>query len=221
MTTDSERNAGDALNVMYSIVELPALRIAGLRGSLANPAEVWGRLGSTAGEAMGQPGVSTLAVFASDVVRGTAAEPAPYDAALALPDGMPAPEGLTESSVPAGRYAQCTYIGSYTRLAESWQQFTAGSANRATRSTTVSASSGTATSTAPCPRTSCGRTSTSRWHSALAPFGFRRRLSQPTSRASFCPRLPSPLSPSRLSLPPSPGSAGEGWGEGDCLVLQD
>lgn len=26
--------------------------------------------------------------------------------------------------MPAGRYAQCTYIGSYTNLSQSWQQFT-------------------------------------------------------------------------------------------------
>ncbi len=108
------------------IINQPALRVAVMRGDLGHAPQTWERFGAVAGPAglIGKPGVVTAAILAVEAITGPASpDRVRYDAALVLFDGQLTPAGLTEDSVPAGRYAHAVHEGGYEGLAASWHQF--------------------------------------------------------------------------------------------------
>lgn len=103
-----------------AIVEQPELRVAGLRhiGAYHEIGREFARLG---GMLNGPPpaGSQMIAVFHDDPAV-TPADRLRSDAALTLHGRTPAPMGLTEQRVPAGRYAKAVYAGGYEGLPGAW-----------------------------------------------------------------------------------------------------
>lgn len=103
-----------------NIVEQPELRIAGIRhiGPYAEIGREFGRLG---GLLTGPPqaGSQMIAIFHDDPTA-TPPENLRSDAAITLPANTPAPAGLVEQSVPAGRFAKAVHKGGYEDLPAAW-----------------------------------------------------------------------------------------------------
>jgi AraC family transcriptional regulator len=103
-----------------TIVSQPDLRIAGLRhiGPYHEIGREFGRLG---GLLKGPPpaGSQMLALFHDDPAV-TPPDKLRSDAALTLPGTTPAPDGLIERHVPAGRYAKTIHKGGYEGLPATW-----------------------------------------------------------------------------------------------------
>jgi len=111
--------------------DMPALRVAAVRhrGPYHQIAEAFGRLGEVAATAGLQDAPGTmLAVYHDDPAVTPVAE-LHSEAALVLGEGTTLPPGLVELTLPAGRYAVATHVGSYQFLGEAWarlrQQVTA------------------------------------------------------------------------------------------------
>lgn len=103
-----------------NIVEQPELRVAGIRhiGPYPEIGREFGRLG---GILKGPPpqGANLIAVFHDDPAL-TPANQLRSDAAITLPGRTPAPDGLIEHRVPAGRYAHAIHQGGYEGLPGAW-----------------------------------------------------------------------------------------------------
>jgi AraC family transcriptional regulator len=103
-----------------TITQRPELRIAGLRhiGPYHTIGETFRRLG---GALKGPPaaGSQMIALYHDDPAT-TAPHLLRSDAAMTLPAGAAAPDGLIEQRVPAGRYALTTHKGSYEGLPAAW-----------------------------------------------------------------------------------------------------
>lgn len=67
----------------------------------------------------GLAGVRLLALYHDDPETTPSAE-LRSDAAVAVPEGAPVPEGLAEQRSPAGRYAMTIHVGPYERIGETW-----------------------------------------------------------------------------------------------------
>jgi|GEM_PF-52887 len=108
------------------IREFPARRLAALRhiGPYPRIGETFERLGAIAGPAglFGAPGVEMIALY-HDAPESTPADQLRADAALSVPDGQAVPAGLTEVTLPAGRYACATHLGPYSGLSDTWARF--------------------------------------------------------------------------------------------------
>ena len=104
-----------------TIVEQPDLRIAGIRhiGPYMEIGREFGRLG---GLLKGPPpeGSQMIAVYHDDP-DVTAAGRLRSDAALTLSVHTPAPLGLVEQHVPAGRFARTVHKGGYEGLPDAWK----------------------------------------------------------------------------------------------------
>ena len=102
------------------IVEQPDLRIAGIRhiGPYQEIGREFGRLGSIL---KGPPPAESrmLALFHDDPAV-TPPDRLRSDAALTLTAKTPAPNGLIEQHIPAGRYAKTTHKGGYEGLPAAW-----------------------------------------------------------------------------------------------------
>ena len=102
------------------IVNQPDLRIAGIRhiGPYNEIGREFGRLG---GLLKGPPpaGSQMIALFHDDPAV-TPPDKLRADAALTLPASTPAPSGLIEQHVPAGRYAKAIHRGGYEGLPATW-----------------------------------------------------------------------------------------------------
>lgn len=103
-----------------TIVEQPELRVAGIRhiGPYHEIGREFGRLGGLL-KGPPPPGSQMIALFHDD----PAVTPSPQlrsDAALTLPGNAPAPMGLIEHRVPAGRYARAVHKGGYEGLPAAW-----------------------------------------------------------------------------------------------------
>jgi AraC family transcriptional regulator len=105
-----------------TVVNQPELRIAGIRhiGPYDQIGREFGRLG---GLLKGPPpaGARMIAVFHDDPAK-TPADRLRSDAALILPDGVPAPDGLIEQRLSAGKYARATHTGGYQGLPGAWRE---------------------------------------------------------------------------------------------------
>jgi AraC family transcriptional regulator len=102
------------------IVNQPDLRIAGIRhiGPYHEIGREFGRLG---GLLKGPPpaGSRMIALFHDDPAV-TPPDKLRADAALTLPASTPAPAGLIEQHIPAGRYAKAIHKGGYEGLPATW-----------------------------------------------------------------------------------------------------
>jgi AraC family transcriptional regulator len=103
-----------------TIKDQPELRVAGIRhiGPYHEIGREFGKLGSIAGPAI-KPGMMLIGVFHDDPAT-TPTDRLRSDAAITLPDGAHAPNGLVEHRVPAGRYATTIHVGPYEGLPEAW-----------------------------------------------------------------------------------------------------
>lgn len=115
---------GTTMDVQFET--FPARRVATLRhvGPYHRIGETFARLGAFAGPAglFGRPGVEMVALYHDDP-EGVAPEALQSDAGLVLPDGVPVPAGLTEVTLPAGRYAKVVHRGAYAHLGDAWGRF--------------------------------------------------------------------------------------------------
>ena len=103
-----------------TIVEQPELRIAGIRhiGSYQQIGSEFGRLGKIL-KGPPPPGSQMIALYHDDPAV-TAPDHLRSDAALTLSVHTPAPDGLIEQRVPAGRYARTVHRGGYEGLPATW-----------------------------------------------------------------------------------------------------
>jgi AraC family transcriptional regulator len=105
------------------IKEMPALRVATVRhvGPYDRIPQAFERLSAIAGAAglFGRPGVAMMGLFHNDPDT-TPSEELLSDAALAVPEDLAIPSGLTEARVPAGWYACTLFVGPYEQLGEAW-----------------------------------------------------------------------------------------------------
>ena len=104
------------------ITNRPELRAVAVRhvGPYNRISEAFGRLGAIAGQAgLVGPGTTMIAIYHDDP-ETTPEENLRSDAALVIPADARVPEGLTELTIPAGRYARATHVGPYDNLGDSW-----------------------------------------------------------------------------------------------------
>lgn len=106
-----------------TIETLPARRLATVRhvGPYPQISEAFHRLGTIAGAAglYARVDPRMLALYLDDPETTPVTE-LRSDAALVVHDAAPLPEGLGETTLPAGRYARTTHRGAYTGLADAW-----------------------------------------------------------------------------------------------------
>jgi AraC family transcriptional regulator len=115
---------GDTM-LHVDIIALPGQRLATLRhtGPYNRISETFARLGAIAGPAgLFGPEAAMLAVYYDDP-QTTPAEELRSDAALGIAPGRDVPAALVERTLPAGRYARTTHMGSYASLGDSWVRF--------------------------------------------------------------------------------------------------
>lgn len=103
-----------------TIVDQPELRIAGIRhiGPYQQIGKAFGSLGGLL-KGPPPPGSQMIALYHDDPAI-TAPDQLRSEAALTLPAGAHAPDGLVEQRVPAGRYARTVHKGSYEGLPATW-----------------------------------------------------------------------------------------------------
>ena len=103
-----------------TIKDQPELRVAGIRhiGPYHEIGREFGKLGTIAGPAI-KPGMMMVGVFYDDPAT-TPPDQLRSDAAITLPDGASAPNGLIEHRLPAGRYATTVHVGPYEGLPDAW-----------------------------------------------------------------------------------------------------
>lgn len=115
------------------VTEVPPMRLAYIRKDMAHPMEAWQELWAAVPDPaalLSMRGAQTLAAFPSEVLDAGPQPGQPYDAAIALPEGVPLPAGLSEERVPGGnRYARTSYIGPYDRMGAAWGEFCANLAS--------------------------------------------------------------------------------------------
>jgi AraC family transcriptional regulator len=110
--------------VKVEIVEQPVIRGAALRhvGSYQRIGETFGRLGAiAAGDGSLAKGARMFAAYHDDP-RTTPEAQLRSDAAVEIGSAGKVPAGLTEVSLPAGRYAVTRYVGPYDGLPAVWMQ---------------------------------------------------------------------------------------------------
>lgn len=106
-----------------TIETMPELRVAAVRhvGPYSRISAAFERLGALAGPAglLRFPEAAMIGIYHDDP-ETTPAEQLQSDAGIVVPKGVPLPDGLTEATLPAGRYARMTHVGPYTRLGDAW-----------------------------------------------------------------------------------------------------
>ena len=105
------------------IKQMPELRLGAVRhvGPYKQISQAFGRLGSIAGPAglFQQPGAAMIAVYHDDPDT-TLLDQLRSEAAIAVPEHVPLPEGLVEQRMAAGRYACTVHVGPYEELSDAW-----------------------------------------------------------------------------------------------------
>jgi AraC family transcriptional regulator len=108
------------------VTDRPELRVGALPhiGPYQQIGETFRQLGAIAGSAglFNTPGAAMLAIYYDDP-DSTPPDRLRSDAAVAVPDGVPLPAGLTEKRIPGGRYARTEHVGPYEGLSDTWTRF--------------------------------------------------------------------------------------------------
>ena len=110
--------------MQVDIVNQPATRVAAVRhtGPYNQISRAFEKLGSIAGPAgLFGPNTAMLGLYYDDP-QSTPADKLRSDAAITVDEGVKVPSGLTEATVPGGRYARATYKGPYDGLPDAWTQ---------------------------------------------------------------------------------------------------
>jgi AraC family transcriptional regulator len=106
-----------------TIETLPELRVAAVRhvGPYHDIGEAFQRLDGfvRAAGLVAQPDTFLIGVYLDDPQTRPAAE-LRSDAGITISPQAPLPAGLTETRLPAGRYARTTYVGHYAGLPDVW-----------------------------------------------------------------------------------------------------
>jgi AraC family transcriptional regulator len=106
-----------------TIETLPELRVAAVRhvGPYHGIGEAFQRLDSLARPAglAGQPDACLIGIYLDDPQTTPAAQ-LRSDAGITLSTQARLPAGLSETRVPAGRYARTTHVGPYAGLPDVW-----------------------------------------------------------------------------------------------------
>ena len=104
------------------VVEQPALRLASVRhvGSYMRVNEAFQRLNDLVTKAGLSNRDSKLVGIYHDDPSTTPEEKLRSDAAITIPAKTKLPRGLTELTIPAGRYAHTTHVGPYAGLGDAW-----------------------------------------------------------------------------------------------------
>ena len=109
-----------------AVEQFPATRLATVRhhGPYNQIGAAFGRLSAIAGPAglFAQPNALVVAIYHDDP-ESKAIEELQSDAAVSIGDDVPMPDGLHESTIPAGRYACWSHIGPFEGLGDAWTRF--------------------------------------------------------------------------------------------------
>ncbi len=120
------RHDSGGATMQVEITQMPELRVGAVRhvGPYNQISQAFERLGALAGPAglFGRPGAAMLAIY-HDVQETTPADQLRSDAAIAIPEDVPLPEGLTEQHLAGGRYATTLHVGPYEQLGDAWARF--------------------------------------------------------------------------------------------------
>src|SRR6266513_4678724 len=104
------------------VVERPELRLASVRhlGSYMRINEAFQRLNDLVTRAGLSNSDTKLVGIYHDDPSTTPESKLRSDAAITIAAKTKLPSGLTELTIPAGRYAHSTHVGPYTGLGEAW-----------------------------------------------------------------------------------------------------
>jgi AraC family transcriptional regulator len=107
------------------IKNMHEIRAIGVRhvGPYSQISEAFGRLGQIAGRAGLLRDKPTMIAIYHDDPEVTPERELRSDAAIAVPEAAPVPEGTVEQRFPAGRYACTVHEGPYERLGDTWARF--------------------------------------------------------------------------------------------------
>jgi AraC family transcriptional regulator len=106
-----------------TVEELPAKRVLAVahRGPYSAISEAFAVLDRLATPLLSLPGLEMVAIHHDDP-EATPASELRADAGLVVPFEAPAPDGLHEVIIPAGRYAKLIHTGTYETLGDAWSQ---------------------------------------------------------------------------------------------------
>ena len=108
------------------ITEMPELRVGTVRhiGPYNQIPQAFGRLYAIAVNAglFRHPGAAMIAIYYDDPDT-TPQDQLRSDAAIAVADHLPLPDGLGERRISGGRYARATHVGPYETLVDAWARF--------------------------------------------------------------------------------------------------
>ena len=104
--------------------EMPRLRVAAVHhvGPYNQIPQAFERLGALAGRAglFNQPERPMMLAIYYDDPETTPAKELRAEAGIVVPEEVTLPEDLSETHIPAGRYARTRHIGPYERLPDTW-----------------------------------------------------------------------------------------------------
>ncbi len=117
-------SGGQTMDV--EIRQMPELRVGTVPhvGPYNQIPEAFGRLGAIAGPAglFAQPDAAMIAIYHDDP-DAVPQDQLKSEAAIAVPEEVPLPDGLVEQRLPGGRYARAVHVGPYEKLGDAWARF--------------------------------------------------------------------------------------------------
>lgn len=104
------------------ITEMPELRLGAVHhvGPYQHISQAFAKLGAIVGPAGLIFASSKMIGVYHDEPETTPPQDLQSDAAISIPKHVPLPEGLTEMTLPAGRYARAVHVGPYAQLGDAW-----------------------------------------------------------------------------------------------------
>ena len=114
-------------HMRVEISTMPPLRLAAVRhlgpyNQIPLAFEQLGRLLEPVAATLRDYGSQMMAIYHDDPDT-VPVDQLRSDAAVAVPEGIALPTGLTEMHVPGGRYAHTLHVGPYERLGDTWARF--------------------------------------------------------------------------------------------------
>lgn len=109
-------------SVQVEIIDRPELRVATVahRGAYHRISEAFARLGALAGAAGLLRERPTMLAIYHDEPETTPEAELRSEAGVVVPSDAELPDGLTETRLPAGRYARALHVGPYENLGDTW-----------------------------------------------------------------------------------------------------